>query len=171
MRPLLRRFSVGRLAFVLPFWFVAAQTQAKKAADDQDQQESYAYILTMDKINKLGEVRKALGEWLENNKQASKRMAEDKSLLRGTLAQRARTLDINHPEVAAIIRKERISTQEYVLAPDVLLKAQMLAGAREEGDTQDYSKRVESVSPANLTFVEQHKEEIRKSMRDVRIRM
>jgi hypothetical protein len=168
----MNRFSAVLWAVVLPFAIIAVQAQAKKATDDQERKESYSYILTMDKIYKLGEVRKSLSDWLENNKQASKRMDEDKSLLQGTLAQRARTLDINHPEVAAIIRKKGISTREYVLATNVLLQAIMLTDAKKDGDTQDYSKRVEDVSPANLKFVEQHLEEIRKNMQDTtRIRM
>jgi hypothetical protein len=172
VRPRQRRFSAGLLALILPFAFIAAQGQAKKAVNDQEQKESYAYTLTMDKINKLGEVRKSLGDWLENNKQALKKMDVDKSLLHGTFAQRARTLDINYPQFAAIIHKEGLSTREYLLVTHVLLQSIMLADTKKEGETQDYSKRVEDVSPANLKFVEQHLEEIRKSIQDTtRIRM
>lgn len=168
----LNRFSAVLWAVVLPFAIIAVQAQAKKATDDQERKESYAYVLTMDKIYKLGEVRKSLNDWLENNKQTSKKMDEDKSLLHGTLAHRARTLDINYPQFAAIIHKEGLSTREYLLATHVLLQSIMLADAKKEGDTQDYSKCFEDVSAVNLEFVEQHLEEIRKNFQDTtRMRM
>ena len=172
MRARLKRFGAGLWAFLLPFTLIAAQAQSKKAADEQDQKESYVYILTMEKINKLEEVRKAVSELLEDNKQTSKRIDDDKSLLQGTLAQRARALDVNHPEVAATIRKQGISTREYLLAGHVLFKAFMQVGAKKAGEIQDYSNAGEGINPANLTFVEQHWEEIRKSMQQgIRFRM
>ncbi len=172
VRPQLKRSSACLWAFVLPFTIIAAQAQSKKAADEQDQKESYAYILTMEKINKLEEARKAVNELLEDNKQTSKRIDDDKSLLQGTLAQRARALDINHPDVAATIRKQGISTREYLLAGHVLFKAFTLVGAKKAGEIQDYSNAGEGINPANLTLVEQHWEEIRKSMQQgTRLRM
>jgi hypothetical protein len=171
MHPQLKRLVATLLEFVLASTTIAAHAQSDKAGDDLDQKLSYAYVLTMDKINKLAEVRKALGEYLENNEQASKRMDDDKSLVKGTIAERANAFDTKHPEVAAIIRKKGISTLEYLLANQVLLKAFMLVGAKKHGEIQDYSKAGAGVNPANLTFVEQHWEEIRKSMQDIRFRM
>jgi len=172
MDPRLKKPVKALSAFVLACTTIAAHAQADKGGDDLDQKTSYAYVLTMDKINKLADVRKVLGEWLEDNEQASKRIDDDKALAEGTFAQRARALDIKHPEVAAIIRREGISTLEYMLANHVLLKAFMLVAAKKEGEIQDYSKAGGGVNPANLTFVEQHWEEIRKSMqKGIRIKM
>ena len=167
----LKAFAAALLGFAAPFTAAVAQAQANKAADNLDEKESFAYVLTIDKIDKLTHVRKTLGEWLDANEQVSNRMDHDKSLTEGTFFQRARTLDLKYPEVATIIHKEGVSTLECLLANHVLLKAFMLVGAKKQGEVRDYSAAGRDVNPANLRFVEQHWNEIRKSMQDTRLKM
>ena len=166
----LKAFAAALLGFAAPFTAAVAQAQANKAADNLDEKESFAYVLTIDKIDKLTNVRKTLGEWLDANEQVSNRMDHDKSVNEGTFSRRARALDLKYPEVAAIIHKEGVSTLECLLANHVLLKAFMFVEAKKRGELRDYSTAGRDVNPANLRFVEQHWNEIRKSMQDIRLK-
>jgi hypothetical protein len=158
------RLAASLLLFVLLCISLGACAQTNKASADLAQRESYAYLLTMDKINKLGEVRKALSEWTDVNEQSLKRMGDDKSLAEGTFAERAKAFDSKYPEAARIIREHGISTREYFLANHVLVQAVLAALAKKNGDIQNNSKSDAGLNPANLAYVEQHLEEIRKSM-------
>jgi hypothetical protein len=160
----LQKPLAGVLASLLVFTTISATAQKKKTSETADQKLSYAYILTMDKVNKLEDVREALGEWLENHERSSRRINEDRLLIGGTIADRTRLLDTRHPDVAAVIRRHGISTLQYLLGSQVLYKTFKLVMARRTGEIQDYSNAGAAVNPANLAFVEQHFEEIRKKM-------
>jgi len=139
-----------------------AQAQDKKATQDPDGKAEYEYILTVEKFNIIEEVRKAVGEWADRNEQGTEGLQKDKSLTEGTLTEQARVLNRKYPEFTAIIRKHGLSTQEYLLSSRVEIHAILLLDARTQGETKDFAK---NVNPANLAFVEQHQEEIRRNIR------
>ena len=147
--------SVG--AFILLTAVFSLHAQTTKTEADADGKAEYAYILTVDKFNKLEEVRAAIGEWAASNEQASDRMERD-FLVAGTLTERTRIMNLKYPEFAAIIRKHGLSTPEYLLASQVEVHALLLLDAETKGETKDYAK---NVNPANLAFVKRHIEEIR----------
>ena len=143
---------------LIPANFLHAQSN--KTGSDQDGKAEYAYILTMERFNKLEEVRKAVGKWADSNEQISERMGKDNSLVDGPMAQRARIVNLKYPAFADIIRKHGLSVREYLLGTQVEVHAILVLEAKTRGESKDYSRKV---NPANLKFVEQHLQEIREN--------
>ena len=171
MYPGLKSLSASLSLFVLICGGIVGCIKASKNAGDLDQRESYAYLLTMDRINRMEHAGNALRDWLDNNEEVSKKMENDYSLVEGTFDERARAFETKYPEAATVVRQQGISTREYLLTNHALVQAIQALGTQKVGQLQDYSKSAGDVNPANLRFVEQHQEEIRKSMQYIRIRM
>lgn len=149
-------------AFMLLFTATFLHAQSNKTVSDQDGKAEYAYILTMERFNKLEEVSRAVREWADSNEQISEMMEKDNSLVDGPLAQRARIAKLKYPAFADITRKYGLSVQEYLLGTQVEVHAILALEAKTRGETKGYSK---NVNPANLRFVKQHLQEIRENTR------
>ena len=135
--------------------------QAKKAAADADQKELYSYVLTVDKLHRLADATRDMKEWQKKNPQAADEKA-DTSSEEGSISQRVKDIEAKAPEFVAIVRKNGLTTREYMVALLVLMQASILVGMKKATDTE-YSKDATTlVSPANLAFVEQHWEELQK---------
>jgi hypothetical protein len=134
----------------------AAAAQSKKGRDTADQKEFYNYVLTMDKVQKLGNATKAL----------SALAARYPDLPSGSSDQ---TLDEitqrfqEHPDAMAILNKNGLTPREWVVGTMTLSKALMAVGLKRSGTYKEYPPdMLKAVSPANLAFVEKHYDEVRK---------
>jgi hypothetical protein len=140
----------------------AAQSAKNKNNNDSDQKELYAYVLTMDKIQKLNAASKDLREWASKNPKAAE-LDNDNSLEKGSISESARALETKAPEAVAILRKNGLTAREYMVLMFTLLQTSILVGAKKAGQMPEYTKEATAlVNPANLTFVEQHWDELQK---------
>lgn len=146
---------------------VVAQKQSGNTSNIPDEKAEFAYILTIEKVNKLGEVGKALAEWTDKNGKISAEMLENKAFTEGALTERVRIVEKDYPEFAAVIHKHGMSTREYLLGTRVLVHVMLVLDAKQLGEHKAYDK---NVNPANLAFVEQHWEEIGQNI-PLRIKM
>jgi hypothetical protein len=138
-----------------------ASAQANKSDADADQKELYSYVLTVDKLHKLADATRDMKEWQKKNPQAADEKADTASE-EGSISQRVKDIEAKTPELVAIVRKNGLTTREYMVALLVLMQASILVGMKKATDTE-YSKDATTlVSPANLAFVEQHWEELQK---------
>ena len=169
MKPRAKIFASALWAFLILFAAIIGHAQAPEAADNPDQKEIYAYVLTMDKLHKLEQVRTALSGLL--TERTANALDHDVSLTEGTFAQRAKILEVRYPEVTRIVLKQGMLTREYLLAAHVIFRAYILVEAKRHGEIQQYPNSKGGVNPANIAFVEWHLDEVRKSMRDIRLKM
>ena len=135
---------------------VGAAAQNRSGVNDADQKELYNYVLTMDKIQKIGNATKAL-EVLA--KQHPEIQSEDN----------AKTIDDTvkkfqkYPEAVAAISKNGMSPREYTVGVMVVIQAGMAVGFKKSGTYKEYPpEMLKLVSRANLDFTEQHWDEIQK---------
>jgi hypothetical protein len=137
--------------------------QANRAADnDPDQKEIYNYVLTLDKIQKLGAVQKDLDTLSKSNPQMAKNMDNDSDSK--TINDMVRNIE-KYPPVVAVLKKDGLTPREYAVCTMTLLQAGMAVGFKKAGTYKEYPpEMLKVVSPANLSFVEQHYDEITKAM-------
>lgn len=149
-----KRLCAALSAFV--FFTGTTAQQGNKSIDNLDQKQSYAYVLTMDVIYKLENIRTAFNQKVKETTLDA--VAHDESFGKGTFMERAQFLNKKYPEVAAVIRKQGISPMEYLLASHVLLQAFLQVEAKKRGEAHHSDPKGEP-NPTNLAFVEQHWEE------------
>jgi len=141
----------------------SADTQIKKSTDDGDLKESYLYVLNMDKIHKLQDIRNTLSGLLTGPTVDA--LEHDQSLTEGTFTERAKVIDLRYPQVSAIILKKGMLTREYLVATHVLVQMLLQVTSKERRQPS------QAVNPANVALFEQHQNEIRKSLLGLRIKM
>lgn len=141
----------------------SAETQIKKSTNDIDLKESYLYVLNMDKIHKLQDIRNALSGLL--TEPTVDALEHDRSLTEGTFTERAKVLELRYPQVTAIILKKGMLTREYLVATHVLVQTLLQVASKERWQPS------QAVNPANVALFEQHQNEIRKSLLGLRIKM
>jgi len=133
--------------------------QPRKAADDPDQKELYAYVLTMDKIHKLAAATTALGEYGKAHPELDGAKSSDSK----NLDEMVRKLD-KFPPVVAILSKNGLTTREYAVGFFTLMQASMAVGFKKSGAYKEYPPQMlKLVSKQNLDFVDQHFDEIQKA--------
>ncbi len=150
------RGPCGLAAAVLAGLAVAggAAAQGGNAADTAGQKELYNYVLTMDKIQKLGHATKALED-------LSKKHPEYSGI------SGSKTLDeMDHkmgalPDVVSALAADGLKPREYAVGMMALVQAAMAVGFKKSGTYKDYPPdMLKLVSKANLAFVEQHWDQI-----------
>jgi hypothetical protein len=137
----------------------AAATQSRKAQDSPDQKESYNYVLTMDKVQKLANATKDLTELFARHPE----MQTFSSYY--NLDQITQQFQ-KYPEAVAILKKNSLTPREYVVAKGTLMQASMAVRLKKDGTYKEYPPEIlKDVSPANLAFVEKHFDEVHKVLR------
>jgi hypothetical protein len=136
---------------------VFAQTKGR-AADDPDQKELYSYVLSTDKIQKLGNATKALMEASKQHPELNNGESSDPK----NLDEMVKKLQ-KYPEVVPILSRNGLSPREYAVGFFTLMQASMAVGFKKSGAYKEYPpKMLQLVSKQNLDFVEQHFDEIQK---------
>lgn len=137
---------------------VAAAAQSKKAADNPDQKELYSYVLTMDKIQKLGSATKALNELAAHHPELQ---SNSQAQTLDQVTQRIQKL----PDAVAILSKNGLTPHEYAVGTMTLFQAGMAVGLKRSGTYKEYPPdMLKLVSPENLDFVEKHYDEVSKAL-------
>ena len=137
----------------------AAAAQSRKAQDSPDQKESYNYVLTMDKVQKLGNATKDLMQ-LQARYPEMQSGSSDYNL--DQITQQIQ----KHPNAVAILKKNSLTPREWVVGTRTLIQARMVVGFKKDGTYKEYpAEMLKVVSPANLAFVEKHFDEIHKVLR------
>jgi len=137
----------------------AAAAQSRKAQDSPDQKESYNYVLTMDKVQKLGNATKDLMQ-LQARYPEMQSGSSDYNL--DQITQQIQ----KHPDAVAILKKNGLTPREWVVGTRTLIQASMVVGFKKDGTYKEYPpEMLKDVSPANLAFVEKHFDEIHKVLR------
>jgi hypothetical protein len=137
-----------------------ANAQSKKSSGgDASQKELYNYVLTMDKIQKMANATRDL-EALAKQHPDLKDTGSANSLNESVAKIE------KYPEAVAAIKKNGLTTREYLVGFMTLLQATMAVGFKKSGTYKDYPPTMlQLVSKQNLDFVEQHWNEIRKLMK------
>ena len=134
----------------------AAQTRKRSASEDADQKELYNYVLTMDKVQRLGQATEALMDYAKSRPELND-TSDAKSL--DQLTQKFQ----KYPEAVSILNKYGFSPREYAVAFMTVMQASMAVGFKKSGTYQEYPPNMlKLVSKANLDFVEQHWDAIQK---------
>lgn len=142
---------------------LAAAPQAQKSNwRDADQKELTNHILSIQEIRKLGEAEKAIWQIFDKGENTHMRDAwnDHGPGALASIAQAVQITEKEFPQIAAAIHKAGLSTREYVV---VLVTLEQVQGAR-------YAKKSQNtpyppyVNPANIAFMEQHEDEVRKIM-------
>lgn len=131
-----------------------AVAQGNKSVDNSpDVVEVRKYTLTMDKIDKLVAATQALNKLIASDPALKKKMdtnsEEDKSI-----DQKARRLDAEFPQAAAVLRASGFSTREYIVTSLAFINDVMFVGMKKQGAIKEYPPN--SVTPENAAFVEQN---------------
>ena len=135
----------------------SAFAQAKRAsADDAAQKELYAYVLTMDKVQKLAGATKSLNELTKAHPEM-KNSGDDAKTLDQTVAKLQK-----YPEVMAALNKNGLSPREYAVGIMTLIQASMAVGFKKTGTYKEYPPdMLKLVNKANLDFVDTHYDQIK----------
>jgi hypothetical protein len=149
-----RRIAAS-IALTILLATVQAQTK-RQAADDPDQKELYAYVLTMDKVQKLDGATKGLEELSKKHPEV-KDEGNAKSL--DEMVQKFQ----KYPDAMAVLAKNGITPREYAVGIMTLVQAGMAVGMKKSGTYKEYPPQMlKLVSKPNLDFVEQHWDVIQK---------
>jgi hypothetical protein len=144
-------------AFVL----LLAPVAGAQGKSDADMIEMQKYVLTVDKVNRLGDVLHDLGQLAQKNPQLASAMEaeSDKDNGQQDLDAMERSFSA-HPEVVSVLKSHGFTPHEFVLCQLVVFQAAFAEAAKQAGADPAKLASDAHVNPANLTFVEQHKAEL-----------
>jgi len=128
--------------------------QGNKPVDKSpDVVEVRQYRLTMDKIDKLVSATGAVNKLILSDPALRKRMdansEEDKSI-----DQKARRIEAEFPQAAAVLRSNGFSAREYIVMSLAFINDLMFVGMKKQGAIKEYPPA--SITPENAAFVEQN---------------
>lgn len=150
-----------KLLTILGCAALALSAQSKRApADDADQKELYSYVLTMDKIQKLGNATKTLQEYSKKHPELNTNQSSDAKNLDDMAAKLGK-----YPEVVTVLKQNGLTPREYSVALMTVMQASIAVGFKKSGTYKEYPPdMLKLVSKENLAFVDQHFDEIKKLM-------
>jgi hypothetical protein len=133
-----------------------AAAQSKRSADDPGQKEIYNYILTMDKVQKIGAATKTLQALAKQHPELNDTSQAN------TLDETVQKLE-KYPDAIAVIKKNGMAPREYIVGVMCVMQAGMAVGFKKSGTYKEYPPdMLKLVSKANLDFVEQHWDDFQK---------
>jgi len=134
----------------------AAAGQSRKMQGNTDQKELYNYVLTMDKVQKLGSATSGLSELGAHHPE---------------LYNSGETLDQvtqrfqKYPDVMATLNQNGLTPREYVVGTITLVQTDMAVNFKKAGTYKEYPPDLlKVVSLENLAFVEKHYDEVSKAL-------
>ncbi len=126
-------------------------------ANDPDQKELYGYVLTMDKVKKIGAATHEMQDAAKKHPELDRNGGDAKDL--NEMVAKLQKF----PEVTSILSRNGLSPREYAVGFFTLLQASMAVGMKKSGAYKEYPpKMLQLVSKQNLDFVDQHFDEIKK---------
>ena len=128
-----------------------AVAQGPAAADNNpDLIEARKYTLTMDKIEKLAASMDAINKLTASDPALKSKMDADNGSK--PIDQRAKDIDTNFPQVAAIIHSHGLTTREFMVVTIAYINDVTFVGMKKQGMIKDYPPN--SITPENAAFVE-----------------
>ncbi len=128
-------------------------------AVDKDIAEMERYTLTMDKLNRFGQVMSDLGAYVKAHPESKAAIETDAEKHEDLDAITRRISSV--PGLVSILNKDGLPPREFVLVEVTLIQAAM-AFSMKPADEPDarYAAKVQ-MNPANLAFVRDHQAEIK----------
>jgi hypothetical protein len=128
-----------------------AVAQGPAAADSNpDLIEARKYVLTMDKVQKLAAAMDAINKLTASDPALKSKMDADNGSK--PIDQRAKDIDTNFPQVAAIIHSHGLTTREFMVVTIAYINDITFVGMKKQGMIKDYPPN--SITPENAAFVE-----------------
>lgn len=131
----------------------AVSQSAKSVANSPDVVEVRQYRLTMEKLDKLVAATDALNKLIASDPAFRKKMdantEEDRSI-----DQKARRLDAEFPQAAAVLQANGLSTREYIVLSLAFINDVTFVGMKKQGAIKEYPAN--ALTPENAAFVEQN---------------
>jgi hypothetical protein len=154
--------AIAALILASSVMLQAMPQAGSSGASSADQKELFNYMLTLDKIHKLGDSMKDMEALEKSNPELSKSMNADDS--EGNLDQLTQKIQ-KYPPVVAVLKKNGLAPREYIVMTMTLIQAGLAVGMKKAGTYQDYPpKMLELVSQVNLTFLEKNWDEVQKTV-------
>jgi hypothetical protein len=145
------------VGLLLPAAAAAQGKAAPKSGADADQQELFKYVLTMDKIQKIGVSMHALTELAKQHPEI-----KDDTSSGDSLDEMAKKFQ-KYPDAIAVLTKNGLTPREFAVGTLTLMQAGMAVGMKKGGMYKESPpEMLQVVSGPNLSFVEQHFDEILK---------
>jgi hypothetical protein len=152
-----RIFTLPHL-LTIALLLMPAGSVAQKAKADADMVEMQNYILTTDKVDRLGDALVGIAQLAQKNPEAASSVEADADK-NEDLDAMGRRLSAN-PEVVAVLKSHGFTPREFALCQMVTFQATFAEAAKKAGADPAKLASDAHVNPANLTFVEQHKAEL-----------
>jgi hypothetical protein len=139
-----------------------AAAQSKKPQDNTaDEKEVFNYVLTLDKVHKVGAAMKDLDDFQKTHPELANAAGDSGD---GSIDQSVQKIE-KYPQAVAVIRKNGFTTREFVVASMTLTMASTAVAFKKGGTYKEYpAEMLRLVSQANLTLVENNFDEISKIM-------
>ncbi|HEY1468451.1 MAG TPA: hypothetical protein VGF61_05365 [Candidatus Acidoferrum sp.] len=139
----------------------AAQAQTA-AGDDPDAKEIATYSLSMDGIRHLATATGQLKEWEQKNPDAAKGMDGDELKNAASVTEQAKIFDSKFPQGTAILKKNGLSTREYLISLYAFVQAAMIVAFKKAGQAPEADKLTGVINPANIDLIEKNWDEVQK---------
>jgi hypothetical protein len=136
----------------------AASTPAAQKVEDQDEKDVKAYNLNEEKFKQLTASYADVAACRKQNREVWAQLTTDPSYADAALTEKAKML----------LKKHGTDTHEYLVAIEALNQASSVVVMRKRNMTVPAAKAAEGVSPATMSFVESHYEEIEKWRQSIR---
>src|SRR5215831_1738904 len=151
------------LALLLFLFSSTARAQGtRKTADDPDMKELAAYTLTMDGLNKVDRVNKAIVAAIQKNPSLAPKDDDDSGGDTKTLDDMAKKLN-SIPVLASALKQEGMPARDYAKFTMAMLQASFgLMAKQMSAKSGKPFQPPAGLNPANITFVEQHQADIKK---------
>jgi hypothetical protein len=120
--------------------------------------------LSMEKIDRLIAATDALNKLLASDPAFRKKMdsntEEDRSI-----DQKARRIDAEFPQAAAVLHATGLSTREYIVLSLAFINDVMFVGMKKQGSIKEYPPN--AITPENAAFVEQNFDKLQEIARKI----
>ncbi len=124
---------------------------------DPDIQEAWHYKLTMEKVQVAITASVKVNQLLQSDP-SMKQRSDDMDNQHFTLDRRAKEIDTNFPQIAAIVHASGMGTREWLLVNMAYISDMMYVGMKKMGQVKDYPPN--TVTPENAAFVDAHFDEL-----------
>jgi hypothetical protein len=147
----MKRVSIGII-------LLAISAAAQGSQDAADKKELFDYVLTMDKLQRLGATFHELQALIQKHPELN--TANDGQTLDATV----RNFE-KYPDAVAVVKKNGFTPREFILGTLCAMQCSIAVGLKKAGTFKEYPPDLlKQVSKSNLEFTEQHYDEIKKLM-------
>jgi hypothetical protein len=167
---------VGRaiVAGVLAVCFAAArssataQQPAAQPTENQDAKDIKAFALDQTKFDQITASFGEIATCRKQNPAPWTQLTGDPAYTDASLTEKARMMDAQVGQCTGLLKKHNFTTRDYLIAIDVLSRAEQVSLMKKRNMTAAAGKVAESLNPASVAFTDAHYEEIEKWRQSIR---